>query len=194
MAVGGLPLSSNRQINRSIFLAVRSYGGVHSPFGQLPCLGKMTAIRLGIGCERQSCVLFGLACIPVLLFRHRGGIRPEKGESVESIVQYEIIHFARLRLVDRLPRLVEALQGKGIVGGIRVPTYSIRRETHGLHTRLRGFLIMSLEGEHHTQPVIRGGFPWVVRNPLLICLGCFIQLSGYGVIVVGGDLDRKSTR
>src|ERR1019366_4811494 len=43
-------------------------------------------------------------------------------------------------------------------------------------------------GEHHTQPVIRGGFPWVVRNPLLICLGCFIQLSGYGVIVVGGDL------
>src|ERR1035441_1264789 len=138
MAVGGLPLSSNRQINRSIFLAVRSYGGVHSPFGQLPCLGKMTAIRFGIGCERQSCVLFGLACIPVLLFRR------EKGESVESIVQYEIIHFSRLRLVDRLPRLVEALQGKGIVGGIRVPTYSIRRETHGLHTRLRGFLILSL--------------------------------------------------
>ena len=31
----------------------------------------MTAIRLGVGCERQSHVLFGLARKPLLLFRHR---------------------------------------------------------------------------------------------------------------------------
>ena len=62
---------------------------------------------------------FGLARKPLLLFRHRGGVRPEKGKSVESIVEYEIIQFSRLRLVDDLPRFVETLQGKGVVGEIR---------------------------------------------------------------------------
>ena len=80
----------------------------------------MTGIRLGVGCERQSKVLvIGLARKPLLLFRHRRGVRPEKGKSVESIVEYEIIQFSRLRLVDDLPRFVEALQGKGVVGEIR---------------------------------------------------------------------------
>ena len=37
-----------------------------------------------------------------------------------------IIQFSRLRLVDDLPRFVEALQGKGVVGEILVPTYPIR--------------------------------------------------------------------
>ena len=80
----------------------------------------MTAICLGVGCERQSKVLFGLARKPLLLFRHRRRVRPEKGKSIESIVEYEIIQFSRLRLVDDLPRLVEALQGKGVVGEIPV--------------------------------------------------------------------------
>ena len=85
----------------------------------------MTAIRLGVGCERQSKVLIiGLARKPLLLFRHRRGVRPEKGKSVESIVQYEIIQFSRLRLVDDLPRFVEALQGKGVVGEILVRAYT----------------------------------------------------------------------
>ena len=35
-------------------------------------------------------------------------------------MEYEIIHFSRLRLVDDLPRFVEALQGKGVVGEILV--------------------------------------------------------------------------
>ena len=81
----------------------------------------MTAIRLGVGCERQSKVLvLGLARKPLLLFRHRRGVRPEKGKSIESIVEYEIIQFSRLRLVDDLPRFVEALQGKSVVGEICV--------------------------------------------------------------------------
>ena len=80
----------------------------------------MTSIRLGVGCERQSKVLFGLARIPLLLFRHRGGVRPEKGKSIEGIVEYEIIQFSRLRLVNDLPRFVEALQGKSVVGEIAV--------------------------------------------------------------------------
>ena len=55
----------------------------------------------------------GLARKPLLLFRHRRGVRPEKGKSIESIVEYRIIQFSRLRLADDLPRLVEPLQGKG---------------------------------------------------------------------------------
>ena len=85
----------------------------------------MTAIRLGVGCERKSKVLIlGLARKPLLLFRHRGGVRPEKGKSIESIVQYAIIQFSRLRLVNDLPRFVEALQGKGVVGEILVASYT----------------------------------------------------------------------
>ena len=81
---------------------------------------KMTGVRLGVGCERQSKVLFRLARKPLLLFRHRRGVRPEKGKSVESIVQYVIIQFSRLRFVDDLPCFIEALQGKGVVGEILV--------------------------------------------------------------------------
>ena len=55
-----------------------------------------------------------------MLFRHRGGVRPEKGKRVESIVEYEIILFPRLRLVNALPRFVETLQGKSVVGEIAV--------------------------------------------------------------------------
>ena len=66
-----------------------------------------------------------------MLFCHRGGVRPKKGKSVESIVEYEIIQFSRLRLVDDLPRLVEALQGKSVVGEIDVTAYPIRCEAHG---------------------------------------------------------------
>ena len=81
----------------------------------------MTTIRLGVGCERKPIVLIiGLARKPLLLFRHRGGVRPEKGKSIESIVQYQIIHFSRLRFVDDLPRFVEALQGKQAVAKVYV--------------------------------------------------------------------------
>ena len=74
----------------------------------------MTGIRLGVGCERQVHILvIGLARKPLLLFRHRRRVRPEKGKSVESIVEHVIIHFSRLRLMDDLPRFVKALQGKG---------------------------------------------------------------------------------
>ena len=83
-------------------------------------LRQMTTISLGVGCERKSIVLFGLARKPLLLFRHRRGVRPQKGKSIESIVEHEIIQFSRLRLVDDLPRFVETLQGKGVVGEILV--------------------------------------------------------------------------
>jgi hypothetical protein len=87
----------------------------------------MTAIRLGVGCERQSMVfIIGLACIPLLLLRHRGGVRPEKGKSVESIVESERIQFSGLRFVDGLPCFVETLQGKGAVGEIVIRSYLTR--------------------------------------------------------------------
>ena len=89
----------------------------------------MTAIRLGVGCQRKPKVLvFGLARKPLLLFRHRGGVRAEKGKSVESIVQHAIIQFSRLRFVNDLPRFVEALQGERRVGEIVVRTDIIRGE------------------------------------------------------------------
>ena len=69
----------------------------------------------------QSIVLIvGLARKPLLLFRHRCGVRSEKGKSVESIVECVIIQLSRLRLVDDLPCFVEPLQGKSVVGEIPV--------------------------------------------------------------------------
>ncbi len=148
----------------------------------------MTSIRLGVGCERQSKVLiFGLARKPLLLFRHRGGVRPEKGKSVESIVEYEIIQFSRLRLVNDLPRFVETLQGKGVVGEIGVQSCLIRCKAHGLPRDLRSFFILPLFAVHDAQIDIRSGCPRVALNLLLIRLGRFIQFPGYTRIVVGGD-------
>jgi hypothetical protein len=57
-----------------------------------------------------------------LLFRHRGGVRPEKGKSVKSIAECQILQFSRLRFVDAPPRFVETLQGKTEVGEIAVGT------------------------------------------------------------------------
>ncbi len=152
--------SSIRLPYRPSFLAVSPDGGVHGPLGQFPRLAQMTGIRLGVGCERQSKVLvFGLARKPLLLFRHRGGVRPEKGKSIESIVENEIIQFSRLRLVDDLPRFVEALQGKGVVGEIDVRIDMIRRKAQGLPSDLRGFLILPLCGVHDAQIVVRCGDP-----------------------------------
>jgi hypothetical protein len=52
----------------------------------------MTGVCLGVGCERKPKVLdVGPACKPLLLFRHRRRVRSEKSQSVESVVQYEII-------------------------------------------------------------------------------------------------------
>jgi hypothetical protein len=70
IAVSGFPLSANRLKYCPSFLAVRSYCGVHSPLGQFPRLAQMTAIRLGVRCQRQPKVLvIGLARKPLLLFR-----------------------------------------------------------------------------------------------------------------------------
>ncbi len=147
----------------------------------------MTGVRLGVGCERQSKVLFGLAPKPLLLLRHRGGVRPEKGNSVASIVQYEIIHLSRLRLVDDLPRFVKMLQGKSEVGEIDVRSCSLRRKAHGLPRDLHSFLILTLLSAENAQTVVRTGIPRVALNHLFICLGRLIQFSGYILEVVGSD-------
>jgi hypothetical protein len=113
--------------------------------GQIPRLGKMASICLGVGCERKSKVLvIGPTRKPRLLFRRRGGVRTEEGKSIESIVKCEIIQFSCLCLADDLPRLVKAVQGKGVVGEIRKPTYVIRSKPHGLPRDLRGLLILPL--------------------------------------------------
>src|SRR5277367_2602603 len=103
----------------------------------------MTGVRLSVRCERKPKVLiFGLAPKPLLLFRHRRGVCREKGKTVESIAGYPIIQFSRLRPVDDMPRLVEALQGKSIGGEIRVGVrqYITRCQGQPLASDLRGFL------------------------------------------------------
>ena len=84
----------------------------------------MSAIRLGIGRERKTLILVvGIARKPMLLFRHRRGVRPEKCKPIESGVELVIIQFSRLRLVDNLPRFLRnAAVQERIRGGL---SYSV---------------------------------------------------------------------
>src|SRR6266480_7620384 len=94
----------------------------------------MTVITLGVGRERQSPILkLGLSCKPMLLFGHRGRVCPEKGKIIERTVKHKIIHFSCPCLVDDLPRFVEALQSKGVVGEVGVRIFSIRCKARALH-------------------------------------------------------------
>ena len=90
--------------------------------------------------------------------------------------------------MDDLPRFVETLQGKGVVGEIPAPTHIIRREAPGLTRHLGGFLILPLRPVRAAQIVICRGVSWVALNPLLSYLGCLIQFSRYIRIVGDGDL------
>jgi hypothetical protein len=55
-----------------------------------------------------------------LLFRHRGGVRPEEGKSIESIVEEDIIQLPGLGLLDCLSRLLEALQREQAIDEVQV--------------------------------------------------------------------------
>src|SRR5882757_2915789 len=140
----------------------------------------MTGVSLSVGCEREPNVLiFELSPKPLLLFRHRRGVRPEKGKGVESIVGDPVIQISRQRPVDDMRRLVEALQGKNIVGEIRVRKYITRCYGQRLASDLSGFLILPLLGVHPAQRIVRRSIPRVALNDLLKRLGRFIQFSGY---------------
>ena len=116
------------------------------------------------------------------------GIRSEKGKSVEIKVEYVIIQFSRLCLVTDLLQFVEALQGKGEVGEMPVPSYVIRCKALALPSDLRSLLVQPLFVVHYAQIVVCFNFPWVALNLLLIGLGRFIQFPSYIQIVVGCDL------
>ena len=73
-------------------------------------LAQMTCVGLGIGSERKPQVLnLRLAREPLLLFRHGRRICVEKGQSVKRTMEYGIIQFLCLRLVDDLLRFFEPL-------------------------------------------------------------------------------------
>src|ERR1700674_1650876 len=97
------------------------------------------------------------------------------------------IEVPRLRVMNGLPRFVEPLQGKTVVGERAIQIHSIRCKAYGLPRDLCVFLILPLFGQHYAQTVVRVGFPWVAVSPLLIYLGCFIQLPSYSVIVGARD-------
>ena len=111
----------------------------------------MTSVGFGVGCQRKPLVLFGLARKPLLLFRHRRGIRTEKAKSVESIAEYVIIQFSRLRFVDDLPRFVETLQGDQAVAKVCLGGATVWGEAEALAIRLRSPLILSLPCIHVAQ-------------------------------------------
>src|SRR5580658_4287406 len=109
----------------------------------------MSPICLGVGSERQSPVLLGLTRKPMLLFRHPRRVRPEKGKSIDSIVERRIIELLRLRLPEDLPCLVETLQGKQVVAEISVHFSYSRLETERLVCNLSSLLILPLAREHY---------------------------------------------
>src|SRR3989442_1505751 len=135
----------------------------------------MTRVCLGVGCEREPIVLFRLARKPLLLFRHGRGIRPEKSQSIESIVEYVNIQFSRLRLLDYLSGFVEALQGKQAVDKINVWGHIIRGKAEALAIRLHRLLILSLRGVYVAQIEMCSVLSRVARNLLLKRLCRFIQ-------------------
>ena len=138
--------------------------------------------------EGQSKVLiFRSTCKPLLLFRHYLGVRAEKSKSVQSGREYVIIRFSGLFFVDDLPRFVKTLQGKGIIGEILVQSYFFRCQVDALPRDLHGIFISPLCGEYYAQIVIRRNFTRVATNLFLISLGCFVQFSSYGRIIVGSD-------
>src|SRR5947207_9948862 len=104
----------------------------------------MSCKTLCVVVERQSPILkLWLSCKPMLLFGHRGRVCPEKGKIIERTVKHKIIHFSCPRLVDDLPRFVEALQSKGVVGEVGVRIFSIRCKARALPRNLRGLLILA---------------------------------------------------
>jgi hypothetical protein len=66
----------------------------------------------------------------------------EKGKIVEFIVEVVIIQFSCLRLVEVLPRLVEPLQVKVVLGETHVQTSIVGCHAHGLLQDPYGFLIL----------------------------------------------------
>src|SRR5277367_4231983 len=117
IAERSFPLRSSRQIDCRIFFVIRSYGGVHCALGQFPGLAKMTRVGFSVGFERKSDIFkLRLAGKPTFLLSYRRGIGSDEGKSIRGIVQDEIVHISRLRLVDDLPGFVVALQGKSVVG------------------------------------------------------------------------------
>ena len=56
--------------------------------------------------------------------------------------------FRACAVVDDLPRFVETLQGKGMIGEIPVNTHPLRCKAHGLLRDFDGFLILPLCAVH----------------------------------------------
>src|SRR5215469_6907504 len=146
----------------------------------------MTAKCFGVTGESQPYALFGSSREPVLLFGHGRGVRSEKGKSIESSAKFKPINFFRLCVMDDLTRSIETLQGKRVNGEISVGTER-RCKTQGAVGDLTRLFVLPLQGIDNTQSRIRSVIPGVAVDPLLIGLGCFLQLSGHIQIVVGGD-------
>src|SRR5438093_7809455 len=152
-------------------------GGSHGLPRQFPRPAQVAGVRLRIGGERNSDVLFGLPREPLLLCRHDGRIRLQESQTVNSVVKYKTVQLPRLRLLDDLARFVEALQGEQSVGKVNVGTDII---TATLAQCRLGFFILppqQVDGAFATYFV----FPWVALDRLLIRLRSFVQFSGHTV-------------
>src|SRR5664280_923480 len=148
----------------------------------------MTGVCLGIGGEREDMVfIFGLGCKPLLLFRHGRGIRGQKGQSIESTVEKGVVQLSRLRLLDYLPGLVEALQREQSEDNVFVYAHSDYGYTETLTIRVQGLLILSLREVHVAQTAVSSPVSWITLNLFLIRLCRLIQFPDDIQIVVAGD-------
>src|SRR5262249_9867325 len=144
---------------------------------------------LGIRSKCQSAILiFVLTRKPLLFARHFRGVGAEKSESVKSRREYVIIRFSWLRFVDDLSRLLETLQCQEMAREVLLQGHFIRRNMYALLCDVRSFFILTESGEYNAQIVKRGDFPWVVRDRLLVNLGCVVKFPIDRLIVAGCNL------
>ena len=152
IAVGGFAQSSIRLQYRSIFLAVRLDGGVHSPVGQFPCPAQMAAIRLRVGCERQPKA--SLQVCPQTTVAASAIAADPPREMPERIDVYSGCESSSFRPapLDDLPRFVQMLQGSSDIFEIQVwVDYDPAQGCMLGDMHLHGFLILPLFAVHSTQ-------------------------------------------
>ena len=94
-------------------------------------------------------------------------------------MEYDIIQFSCLCLLNDLPRFVESLQGKQAVGEIRVVDDIIRARRRLSRYASAAFSYCPCAVYTLPRPDVRGEVSRVALNPLLIGLCSFLQFPGY---------------
>src|SRR6516225_2250123 len=107
-------------------------------------------------------------------------------------MQYVIIHFSCLRLVDGASRFVESLQGDQIADEVLVRGMFIRSKLQTTASGLARLPILPLSSIHNAQTEVSRRASRIALNLLLIGCYRFIQFASHVQIVSGGDEEPLS--